>query len=199
MTVSASDVKKLREITGAGIMDCKSALVETKGDIAKAVDYLRKKGIASAKKREGREVKEGVIMAYVHPGSRLGVLVELNCETDFVAKTDDFQKLAKDIAMQIAATNPIAVLREEIPQNIVEKEREIYRTQVKNEKKPDAVIEKIVEGKIEKYYQEVVLTEQNFVKDPNRLVREYLMEVSGKLGERISIRRFVRFQLGEEL
>jgi len=199
MTVSASDVKKLREITGAGIMDCKSALVETKGDIAKAVDYLRKKGIASAKKREGREVKEGVIMAYVHPGSRLGVLVELNCETDFVAKTDDFQKLAKDIAMQIAATNPIAVLREEIPQNIVEKEREIYRTQVKNEKKPDAVIEKIVQGKIEKYYQEVVLTEQNFVKDPNRLVREYLMEVSGKLGERISIRRFVRFQLGEEL
>ena len=199
MTVSASDVKKLREITGAGIMDCKSALVETKGDIAKAVDYLRKKGIASAKKREGREVKEGVIMSYVHPGSRLGVLVELNCETDFVAKTDDFQKLAKDIAMQIAATNPIAVLREEIPQNIVEKEREIYRTQVKNEKKPDAVIEKIVEGKIEKYYQEVVLTEQNFVKDPNRLVREYLMEVSGKLGERISIRRFVRFQLGEEL
>lgn len=199
MTVSASDVKKLREITGAGIMDCKSALVETKGDIAKAVDYLRKKGIASAKKREGREVKEGVIMSYVHPGSRLGVLVELNCETDFVAKTDDFQKLAKDIAMQIAATNPIAVLREEIPQNIVEKEREIYRTQVKNEKKPDAVIEKIVQGKIEKYYQEVVLTEQNFVKDPNRLVREYLMEVSGKLGERISIRRFVRFQLGEEL
>ena len=199
MTVSASDVKKLREITGAGIMDCKSALVETKGDIAKAVDYLRKKGIAFAKKREGREVKEGVIMAYVHPGSRLGVLVELNCETDFVAKTDDFQKLAKDIAMQIAATNPIAVLREEIPQNIVEKEREIYRTQVKNEKKPDAVIEKIVQGKIEKYYQEVVLTEQNFVKDPNRLVREYLMEVSGKLGERISIRRFVRFQLGEEL
>ncbi len=196
-TVSAVEVKKLRDLTGAGMMDCKSALVETNGDIDKAVEYLRKKGIASAQKREGREVKEGVITAYVHPGSRLGVLVELNCETDFVAKTEDFQKLAKDIAMQIAATNPVAINREDIPKETIEKELDIYRTQVQNQNKPENVVEKIIQGKLEKYYQEVVLTEQNFVKDPNKTVKEYLLEVSGKLGEHISIRRFVRFQLGE--
>jgi len=196
-TVSAAEVKKLRDLTGAGMMDCKSALVETNGDIDKAVEYLRKKGIASAQKREGREVKEGVIMAYVHPGSRLGVLVELNCETDFVAKTEDFQKLAKDIAMQIAATNPVAINREDVPKETIEKELDIYRTQVQNQNKPENVVEKIIQGKLEKYYQEVVLTEQNFVKDPNKTVKEYLLEVSGKLGEHISIRRFVRFQLGE--
>lgn len=196
-TVSAAEVKKLRDLTGAGMMDCKSALVETNGDIDKAVEYLRKKGIASAQKREGREVKEGVITAYVHPGSRLGVLVELNCETDFVAKTEDFQKLAKDIAMQIAATNPVAINREDVPKETIEKELDIYRTQVQNQNKPENVVEKIIQGKLEKYYQEVVLTEQNFVKDPNKTVKEYLLEVSGKLGEHISIRRFVRFQLGE--
>jgi len=199
MTISAVEVKKLRDMTGAGMMDCKSALVETNGDIEKAVEYLRKKGIASAQRREGREAREGVIMAYVHPGNRLGVLVEVNCETDFVAKTEDFQALAKDIAMQIAATNPLAVRREEVPQEIIDKELDIYRSQVEDQKKPEKVVEKIVQGKLEKYYQENVLTEQSFVKDPSKTVKEYLLEVSGKLGEHMSIRRFVRFQLGEEL
>ncbi len=199
MTISAVEVKKLRDMTGAGMMDCKSALVETNGDIEKAVEYLRKKGIASAQRREGREAREGVIMAYVHPGNRLGVLVEVNCETDFVAKTEDFQALAKDIAMQIAATNPLAVRREEVPQEIIDKELDIYRSKVEDQKKPEKVVEKIVQGKLEKYYQENVLTEQSFVKDPSKTVKEYLLEVSGKLGEHMSIRRFVRFQLGEEL
>lgn len=199
MTVAAGEVKKLRDMTGAGMMDCKTALVETNGDIKKAVEYLRKKGIASAQKRAGREVKEGVIMAYVHPGNRLGVIVELNCETDFVAKTDDFHNMAKDVAMQIAATNPIAIRRKEIPQDVVEKEMDIYRTQARDGKKPEQVIEKIVQGKVEKFYQENVLTEQSFVKNPSKTVKEYLLEVSGKLGENMSIRRFVRYQLGEEV
>lgn len=199
MMVSAAEVKKLRDMTGAGMMDCKSALIETEGDIEKAVVYLRKKGIASAQRREGREVKEGVVMAYVHPGNRLGVLVEVNCETDFVAKTEEFQTFAKDIAMQIAATNPLAVIRDEIPKEVADKELDIYRTQAREEKKPEHVVEKIVQGKLEKYYQEVVLMEQSFVKDPSKIVQEYLLEISGKLGERMSVRRFVRFQLGEEL
>ena len=199
MVISAVEVKKLRDMTGAGMMDCKSALIETDGDIEKAVDYLRKKGIASAQKREGREVKEGAVITYVHPGNRLGVIVEVNCETDFVAKTNEFQLFAKDIAMQIAATNPTAIHREDVPQEIVEKELDIYRTQMKEERKPAAVIDKIVQGKLEKFYQEVVLLEQGFVKDPNKAVKEYLLEVSGKLGEHISIRRFVRFQLGEAI
>ncbi|MBN2030389.1 translation elongation factor Ts [bacterium] len=199
MTVSAGEVKKLRDLTGAGMMDCKAALMETEGDIEKAVEYLRKKGIASAQKREGREVKEGAIIAYVHPGNRLGVMVEVNCETDFVAKTNDFQLFSKDIAMQIAATNPMAIQREDLSKEIVEKELDIYRTQMKEEGKPDNVIDKIVQGKLEKYYQEVVLLEQGFVKDTSKTVKEYLLEVSGKLGEHISIRRFVRFQLGEEI
>ena len=199
MSVSAADVKKLRDMTGAGMMDCKRALVETNSDIEKAIEHLRKKGIASAQKRDGREVREGVIMTYVHPGNRLGVMVEVNCETDFVAKTDDFLTLSKNIAMQIAATNPVAVQREDIPEDVINKEKDIYRTQVKNEKKPDHVIEKIVQGKLEKYFQEVVLIDQSFVKDQNKTVKEYLMEVSGKLGERISLRRFYRFQLGEDI
>ena len=198
MPISASEVKKLRDMTGAGMMDCKKALTETKGDMEKAVEFLRKKGIASAAKRSGREVNEGVIMSYIHPGNRLGVLVEINCETDFVAKTDDFLALAKNIAMQIAASNPIAVNREDVPKNLIDKEMDIFRTQAKNEGKPEAVIEKIIQGKIDKYYQEVVLTEQHFVKDPDKTIRDYLMEVSGKLGENMSIRRFVRFQIGDE-
>lgn len=198
MTVSASEVKKLRDMTGAGMMDCKAALIETKGNMEEAVDYLRKKGIASAQKRGGREAKEGVIMAYIHPGSRLGVLVEVNCETDFVGKTGDFQEMAKNIAMQIAATNPVAVDRDSIPKDVIEKELEIYKTQADDGKKPDNIIEKIVKGKLDKYCQEVALMEQSYVKDPNKTVKEYLMEVSGKLGEHMSIRRFVRFQLGEE-
>ncbi len=198
MTVSASQVKKLRDMTGVGMMDCKAALLETNGDIEKAIEYLRKKGIASAKKREGREVKEGVIMSYIHPGNRLGVMVELNCETDFVAKTSDFMALAKDIAMQIAAMNPVAITREDIPEDVVKKEIEIYKTQIKDQNKPDHVIEKIVNGKLEKFYQDAVLMEQSFVKDQNKTMKEYIMEVAGKLGENVTIRRFVRYQLGEE-
>jgi len=197
MAVGADEVKKLRDMTGAGMMDCKKALLETDGDIEKAVDFLRKKGMASAQKRSGREVNAGVIMSYIHPGSQLGVLVEVNCETDFVAKTEDFQNFAKDIAMQIAASNPIAISREDVPEETINKEMEIYRDQMKDQKKPDDVIEKIVQGKLEKYYSEIVLTEQNFVKDQNKTINEYLLEVSGKLGENMSIRRFVRFQLGE--
>ena len=199
MAVGADEVKKLRDMTGAGMMDCKKALLETDGDIDKAVDFLRKKGMASAQKRSGREVNAGVIMSYIHPGSQLGVLVEVNCETDFVAKTDDFQNFAKDIAMQIAASNPISISREDVPQDVIEKEMEIYRDQMKDQKKPDKILEKIATGKLEKYYSEIVLTEQNFVKDQNKTIKEYLLEVSGKLGENMSIRRFVRFQLGESL
>jgi elongation factor Ts len=198
MPISASEVKKLRDMTGAGMMDCKKALTETQGDLEKAIEFLRKKGIASAAKRSGREVNEGVIVSYIHPGNRLGVLVEVNCETDFVAKTDDFQVFAKDIAMQIAASNPIAVNREDVPGELIDKELDIFRTQAKNEGKPEAVIEKIIQGKIDKYYQEVVLMEQHFVKNPDVTIREYLMEVSGKLGENMSVRRFVRFQIGDE-
>lgn len=184
-------------MTGAGMMDCKNALNETNGDVEKAVEFLRKKGIASAAKRSGRDVNEGVIMSYIHPGNRLGVLVELNCETDFVAKTDDFLNLAKDIAMQIAASNPAAVNREDVPQSVVEKEMEIFRMQAKEEGKPDHVAEKIIHGRLEKYYQEAALMEQSFVKNPDKTIKEHLMEVSGKLGENMSVGRFVRFQIGE--
>ena len=197
MNIPAADVKSLREMTGAGIMDCKEALAQTQGDVEKAVEYLRKKGMASAQKRAGREAKEGVIISYMHPGNRLGVLVEVNCETDFVAKTDDFQNFARNVAMQVAATNPLAVKRGDVSKETVEKELDIYRTQVRNEKKPENVVEKIVTGKLEKYFQEVVLLEQSYVKDPGKTVQEYMLEVSGKLGEAMSIRRFVRFQLGE--
>jgi elongation factor Ts len=197
MAISANDVKSLREMTGAGMMDCKEALAQSQGDIEKAVEYLRKKGMASAQKRAGREAKEGIIMSYMHPGNRLGVLVEVNCETDFVAKTDEFQSFARNVAMQIAATHPMAVRREEVPKETVDKELEIYRSQVRDNKKPEAVIEKIVTGKLDKYFQEVVLLEQSYVKDPGKTVQEYLLEVSGKLGEAMSIRRFIRFQLGE--
>jgi len=197
MNIPAADVKSLREMTGAGMMDCKEALAQTQGDVEKAVEYLRKKGMAFAQKRAGREAKEGVILSYMHPGNRLGVLVEVNCETDFVAKTDDFQHFARNVAMQVAATNPLAVKRKDVSQETVEKELDIYRTQVRNEKKPENVVEKIVTGKLEKYFQEVVLLEQSYVKDPGKTVQEYMLEVSGKLGEAMSIRRFVRFQLGE--
>jgi elongation factor Ts len=197
MTISANDVKSLREMTGAGMMDCKEALTQSQGDIEKAVEYLRKKGMASAQKRAGREAKEGIIMSYMHPGNRLGVLVEVNCETDFVAKTDEFQSFVRNVAMQVAATHPMAVRREDVPKETVDKELEIYRGQMQDNKKPPAVIEKIVTGKLDKYFQEVVLLEQSYVKDPGKTVQEYMLEVSGKLGEAMAIRRFVRFQLGE--
>ena len=198
MSISAADVKTLRERTGAGIMDCKKALAETNGDIDKAVEFLRKKGAALAEKKKGRAAKEGAIEAYIHPGSRLGVLLEINCETDFVAKTDDFRKLARDIAMQIAAANPIAVKREEIPEEVIEREKEIYRTQAQNEKKPENIIERVIQGKIEKFYQENVLLEQHFVKDPNKTIKEVITDAIAKLGENILVRRFVRFELGAE-
>jgi len=198
MEISAAEVKKLRDMTGVGMMDCKTALKDTNGDVEKAIEFLRKKGMASAKKREGREVKEGVIMTYIHPGNRIGVMVEVNCETDFVAKTDDFLALAKDIAMHVAATNPVSVNRDEVPQDVIDKEKEIYRTQALESKKTENVVDKIVEGKLDKFFQEFVLTEQNFVKDQNRTVKEYLLEVSGKLGENMSIRRFIRYQLGQD-
>jgi elongation factor Ts len=199
MSVSAVEVKKLRDITGAGMMDCKKALVETKGDVEKAVEYLRKKGIASAQKRSDKAANEGVIVSYIHPGDRLGVIIEMNCETDFVAKTDEFKAAAKNIAMQIAASNPLAIQREDIPEDAVKKETEIFRSQAEKGDKPEAVVEKITKGKLEKYFQEVVLMEQSYVKEQSKTVKEYLMEVSGKLGENMSVRRFVRYQLGEEI
>jgi elongation factor Ts len=197
MAVSADVVKVLRERTGAGIMDCKAALAEAGGDIEKAIEWLRKKGAATAAKKAGRSTNEGIIEAYIHPGSRLGVLLELNCETDFVAKTADFKALIKDLAMQVAATNPRTLTREEIDAATVEREMEIYRSQARNEKKPENVIERIAQGKLEKFYQENCLIEQSFIKDPNRTVKQLITDVIAKLGENISIRRFVRFQLGE--
>ena len=199
MSASATHVKQLRDKTGAGMMDCKKALEESGGDIEKAIEYLRKKGIASAQKRSGKAAKEGAIISYIHPGNRLGVLLELNCETDFVAKTEDFQRLAKDIAMQVAASNQMTVSREQIPQEKVDKEMEIYRTQARNEKKPEPVVEKVAQGRLDKFFQESVLLEQNFIKDTSKTVRDFLLEAAGRLGENIAVRRFVRFQLGEEV
>jgi elongation factor Ts len=194
--VSADIVKTLRERTGAAMMDCKKALVETGGDMDKAVEWLRKKGISSAEKKAGRTANEGLIESYIHPGSRLGVLIEVNCETDFVAKTPEFRALVKDLAMQIAATNPRTVTREEIATDQIENELEIYRTQARNEKKPENVVERIAQGKLEKFYQDFVLLEQSFIKDQNRTVKQVITDVIAKLGENIGVRRFVRFQLG---
>lgn len=197
MSVSAADVKKLREITGAGIMDCKQALAETNGEIEKAIENLRKKGIAKAEKKATRETKDGIIDCYIHPGSRLGVMVEVSCETDFVAKTDDFRKFVRDIAMQVAASDPLVVKREDLAPEIIEREMNIYKSQVINQKKPEHVAEKIAQGKMEKFYQEVCLMEQSFIKDPNKTISELTKELIGKLGENIAIRRFARFQLGK--
>lgn len=197
MAIKAEDVKTLRERTGAGIMDCKKALAEANGDIEKAIEHLRKKGAALAEKKGGRATNEGIIEAYIHPGSRLGVLIELNCETDFVAKTDDFKTLARDLAMQVAAANPTAVSREDMPADFLEREKEIYRTQALNEKKPEHIIDRYVQGKLEKFFQEHVLLEQNFVKDPNKTVKQLITDYIAKLGENITVKRFVRFQLGD--
>jgi len=197
MAIAANLVMELRKKTGAGIMDCKKALQETDGDLQKAVDYLRKKGIASAQKRSGRETKEGIIDAYIHPGNRIGVLVEVNCETDFVANTDDFRQFVKNVAMQVAAANPLVVSREDLSPDVIEKEKEIYREQMKSSNKPDQIIEKIVEGKLEKYYQNVCLLEQGYIRDPEKTIKDLMTEVIAKLGENIVIRRFTRYQLGE--
>ncbi len=198
MAVDANAVMELRKKTGAGIMDCKKALLESDGDMEKAIEYLRKKGVASAQKRSGREAKEGIVDAYIHPGNRIGVLVEVNCETDFVANTEDFRQFVKNVAMQIAASSPLVVSREELPAEKIEKEREIYRQQMKESGKPDHIIDKIVEGKLEKYYQEVCLLEQSYIRDPEKTIKDLLTEVIAKIGENIVIRRFVRYQLGEE-
>jgi elongation factor Ts len=197
MDVNANLVRELRDKTGAGVMDCKKALAENKGDLEQAVRWLREKGIAQAAKRAGRVASEGSVGAYIHAGGKLGVLVEINCESDFVAKTPEFQTLVKEIAMQIAAQNPRCVRREQLAREIIEQERQIYASQSAD--KPEQVIAKIVEGKLEKFYRDVVLEEQAWVRDPNRTIRELLGEYTGKLGEKIEIRRFSRFQLGENL
>ena len=199
MDISATMVRDLREKTGAGMMDCKKALAESGGDFEKAVDYLRQKGLATAAKRAGRVASEGRVGSYIHAGGKIGVMVEVNCETDFVAKTDDFQSFAKDIAMQIAASNPLHVRREDVPAEALEKDREIYRIQARESGKPEKVIDRIVDGKLEKYYGEVCLLEQVFVKDTDIKVQDLLNGLIGKLGEKIEIRRFARFQVGEGL
>ena len=198
-TISASAVKELREMSGAGMMDCKKALTEASGDIEKAIDILRKTGMAKARKKSGRSAKEGIILPYIHPGDKLGVLLEINCETDFVANTDDFRNLSKDIAMHIAASAPISVTREEIPQRTLEREKEIYADQARQSGKPENIIEKMTEGRLNKFYQENVLLEQTFVKDPDKTVSDLITETVAKLGENILISRFSRFQLGEKM
>jgi len=197
MEITAKMVQELRAKTGVGMMDCKKALAETDGDFDKAVEFLRKKGMATAAKRAGKEVSEGIIESYIHSNKKIGVMLELNCETDFVAKTDDFINFAKDICMQIAAAAPLAIHPEELPADVVEKEKEIFAAQLRNEGKPEQIIEKIVAGKIEKYYKEVCLLQQEFVKEKNKTISDYLNEMVAKTGERIVIRRFTRYQLGE--
>ena len=197
MEVSAAAVKELREKTGAGMMDCKKALAECRGDLDKAIDYLRQKGLAAAAKKASRTATDGAVGAYVHPGGKIGVLLELNCETDFVARTAEFQNLLKDIAMQIAAANPRYIRSEEVPSRDLQKEREIYRQQAIETGKPEKVIEKIVDGKIDRFYSEVCLLEQAFIKNPERKVADILTEAVARLGENIRIKRFSRYQLGE--
>jgi len=190
-------VKELRERTGAGMMDCKKALVETEGDLDKAVDLLRTKGIASAEKKAGRIAAEGVVSSYIHAGGKIGVLVEINCETDFVARTDDFQNLVKDVAMHIAAAGPRFLAREEVNDEVLDRERKIFREQAIESGKPEQVVDRIVEGKVDKFYGEAVLLEQKFVKNPDVTIQEMMTEAIAKMGENIQIRRFSRFVLGE--
>jgi elongation factor Ts len=190
-------IKQLRQMTGAGIMECKSALNDTQGSIEKAVEVLRKKGLMTARKKADRVAEEGRIESYVHSNAKIGVLIEVNCETDFVAKCDDFKQFVKDVAMQVAASNPLYLKEEDVPTEIIEKEREIIRSQIKD--KPDNVLEKIVDGKVDKYIQEVCLLEQPFIKDDKIKIKDYLNQVVGKIRENIIIKRFVRFSLGEKL
>jgi elongation factor Ts len=199
MAVTAAAVKELREKTGAGMLDCKKALEEANGDMTRAAEILREKGLAAAAKKAGRIATEGLVESYIHGGGRIGVLVEVNCETDFVGKTEQFREFVRDIAMHIAASNPKYIRREEVPQEELDKEREILRTQALNEGKPEKVVEKIVEGRIGKYFEENCLLEQPFVKDPDKTVQELLNEKISTIGENISIRRFARFELGEGL
>jgi elongation factor Ts len=196
-TISAAMVKQLREKTGAGIMDCKEALTECEGDISKSIDFLRKKGLATAKKRAGRAMSEGIIQSYIHMGGKLGVLVELNCETDFVAKNEDFKDFAKNIAMHIAATNPVGISPEDVSEDVINKEMEIYRAQALEMGKPEKVVDKIAEGKLSKFYKDNCLLNQAYVRDPNISIADLLNEMIAKIGENITISRFVRFQIGE--
>ena len=198
MSITSKMVKELRDKTAAGMMDCKKALTETDGDMEKAIDLLRQKGLAVAAKRAGRATSEGVISTYIHAGGKLGVMVEVGCETDFVAKTDKFLEFAKDVAMHIAAANPVSVTREDVPDAIVAREKEIYIQQGLDSGKPENIVEKMVTGKIEKFIAEIVLLEQPFIKDPDRTIQEILTDLVGKMGENITIKRFVRFQIGEE-
>ncbi|NLP37921.1 MAG: translation elongation factor Ts [Firmicutes bacterium] len=197
--IPASVVKELRDKTGAGMMDCKKALTETGGDVEKAVELLREKGLAAAAKKAGRVAAEGIVDSYIHLGGRIGVLVEVNCETDFVARTDEFRAFVRDIAMQIAASNPKYLSREDVPAEVIEKEREILAAQAKNEGKPEKVIEKIVSGRIEKFYTENCLLDQPFIKDPDITVTDLVKEKIAQIGENISIRRFARYEMGEGL
>ncbi|RTZ98836.1 MAG: elongation factor Ts [Deltaproteobacteria bacterium] len=195
--ISAAMVKELREKSGAGMMDCKKALVESDGNIDKAVEFLRKKGIATAEKRSGRSLSEGTIQTYIHMGGKLGVMVEVGCETDFVAKNDDFIEFARNIAMHIAAINPMGISAEDVPAETIEKELEIYKSQALEMGKPEKIVEKIAEGKINKFYKDNCLMQQPYVKDPDKTVTDLLNELIAKIGENISIKRFVRFQVGE--
>ena len=195
--ISATMVKQLREKSGAGMMDCKKALIESKGDIDKAVEHLRKKGIATAQKRSGRSLSEGTIQTYIHMGGKLGAMVEVGCETDFVAKNEDFMAFAKEIAMHIAATNPVAITREDVSQETIDKELDIYKSQALEMGKPEKIVDKIAEGKLNKFYKDNCLMQQAYVKDPEKTVADLLNEMIAKIGENISIKRFVRFQVGE--
>ncbi|MDX9745862.1 MAG: translation elongation factor Ts [Syntrophales bacterium] len=199
MNITSTMVKDLRDKTGAGMMDCKEALTASGGDLDKAVDYLRKKGMSAATKRSSKAAKDGTVATYVHMGGKIGVMVELNCETDFVAKTDHFQAMAKDLAMQVAATNPVYVNAQEIPEEALEREKDIYRSQLLAEKKPEKIWDKIIEGKLNKFYEEVCLVNQKFIKDDSMTVATLVNNMIAKTGENIIIRRFARFQLGEEI
>jgi len=196
--ISASMVKALREKSGAGIMDCKEALASCDGDMEKAVDFLRKKGLATAAKRAGRATSEGTIQSYIHMGGKIGVMVEVDCETDFVAKTDDFVEFAKNLAMHIAATNPVGIAPEDVPEDVLVREKEIYRAQALEMGKPEKMIDKIVEGKLNKFFKDSCLLNQAYVKDPDKTINDYLNEVIAKTGEKITVKRFARFQVGAE-
>lgn len=195
--VNAAQVKELRERTGAGMMDCKKALTECSCDMDKAIDFLREKGLAAAAKKEGRIAAEGTVEAYIHGGGRIGVLLEINCETDFVSRGDEFKQLAKDIAMQIAAAKPLYVNKEDVPADVIAHEREIFRAQALNEGKPEKIVDKMVDGRIEKYYKEVCLMEQTYIKDPDIFIKDLIIGKVAKIGEKIAIRRFARYELGE--
>jgi elongation factor Ts len=196
--ISATMVKELREKTGAGIMDCKEALAECQGDMEKAVDFLRKKGLATAAKRAGRATSEGTVQSYIHMGGKIGVMVEVDCETDFVAKTDDFVEFARNLAMHIAAASPVGITSDDVPADIIDRERAIYRDQALEMGKPEKMIDKIVEGKLNKFFKDSCLMNQQYVKDPDKTITDYLNEVIAKTGEKITVKRFARFQVGAE-